>query len=267
VNRASPRRRALLATALLASALVSGVAGGTPPTAELVIFEAASLKDAFARLARQFEAEHPGTKVITNAAGSQELRAQLEHGASADVFASADRKHMQALVAEGLVQPPALFACNEPVLVVRTALAATVKTFADLPRVERLVLAAPDVPIGAYTAQVLAKAASRYGADFADRVQARVVSRELNVRQVLAKVVLGEADAGIVYRSDVAAIPGGKVQVVTIPGELNVTAQYPIAILKQAPQPALARQWLALVTSPAGGAALREAGFVACSRP
>ena len=247
VNRRSPRRPALRVTALLAAALLSGVAWGAhaapggPPAAELVIFEAASLKDAFAKLAQKFEADHPGTKVISNAAGSQELRAQLQHGASADVFASADRKHMEALVADGLVHPPAVFACNEPVLVVRAALAATVKTFADLPRVDRLVVGAPDVPIGAYTAQILAKAASRYGGDFAARVEARVVSRELNVRQVLAKVVLGEADAGIVYRSDVAALPAGKVQVVAIPADLNVTAQYPISILKQAPQPALAR--------------------------
>jgi molybdate transport system substrate-binding protein len=98
-------------------------------------------------------------------------------------------------------------------------------------------------------------------------VEARVVSRELNVRQVLAKVELGEADAGIVYRSDAVTAAPGKVQVVAIPSALNVTAEYPLAVLKQAPQPALARQWVALVTSPAGIAALREAGFVACRQP
>ena len=275
VSRPVRRRPAWPGTALLCLWSLGGAAmaapgpGAMPPAraAELVVFEAASLKDVFATLSRRFEAEHPGTTVLTNAAGSQELRAQLEHGASADVFASADRRHMEALVAEGLVNTPLLFACNEPVLVVRTGLAATVNAFADLPRVERLVVGAPDVPIGNYTAQILKKAATRYGAAFTVAVEARVVSRELNVRQALAKVVLGEADAGIVYRSDAVTAPAGKVRLIPIPAELNVRAEYPLAMLKRAPQPALARQWLALVTSPARATALREAGFVACPKP
>lgn len=230
---------------------------------ELVVFEAASLKDAFGKLIPRFEKEHPGVRVITNAAGSQELRAQIEHGAGADVFASADRKHMDALVGQGLAVSPSIFACNEPVVVVRAALAATIKTLADLPSVERLVVGAPEVPIGAYTSQILRNAAGKLGADFSKRVEAKVVSRELNVRQVLAKVTLGEADAGIVYRSDAVAA-GGKVQVVSIPPEMNVTAEYPIATLNGAPHGVLAAQWIALVKSPAGAEALRGAGFVPC---
>jgi molybdate transport system substrate-binding protein len=279
VNRRLWRRGGVPATALFWLWSLAGVATATPGStgvlgpavaprpAELVVFEAASLKDVFSKLSRRFEDEHPGTRVIANSAGSQELRAQLEQGASADVFAAADRRPMDALVAAGLVNAPSVFACNEPVLVVRAGLAAVVKTFADLPHVERLVVGAPNVPIGAYTSEILKKAASQYGADFVARVNGRVVSRELNVRQVLAKVVLGEADAGIVYRSDAISAPPGKLQLVPIPAALNVTAQYPMAVLKQAPQPVLARQWLALVTSPAGAAALREAGFVACSNP
>jgi len=234
-----------------------------PPAAELVVFEAASLKEAFATLAARFEKDHAGTHVVTNSAGSQELRAQLEHGAVADLFASADQRHMDALAAAGLVVEPALFACNEPVVVVRSGLAASLKTFADLPRAERIVVGAPEVPIGAYTVQIWQKAAAKLGADFASRLQAKVVSRELNVRQVLAKVVLGEADAGIVYRSDALAAKG-KVAVVEIPPELNVTAAYPIAALKAAPSPTLARAFIDLVRSPAGAAVLREAGFVPC---
>jgi molybdate transport system substrate-binding protein len=236
---------------------------GPSKTQELVIFEAASLKDVFARLAQRFEKEHPGSKVVTNAAGSQELRTQIEHGAAADLFASADRKHMDALAAQGLVVSPSVFTCNEPVVVVRPALAATIKTLADLPRAERIVIGTPEVPIGSYTLQILQKATAKYGADFGARVQAKVASRELNVRQVLAKVVLGEADAGVVYRSDAMAA-AGKVQVLAIPPELNVMAEYPIAVLKSAPNPALARQWLDLVKSAAGVAALREAGFLPC---
>jgi molybdate transport system substrate-binding protein len=230
---------------------------------ELVLFEAASLKDAFAKLAQRFEKDNPGVNVIPNAAGSQELRAQIEHGATADVMASADRKHMDALAAQGLVVSPSIFTCNELVVVVRTGLAATIKTFADLPRAERIVIGASEVPVGIYTLQVLQKARTKLGTDFPVRVQMKVVSHELNVRQVLAKVVLGEADAGVVYRSDTASA-AGKVAVVAIPPEMNVVAEYPIAALKAAPHPDLARRWIELVKSPAGAVALREAGFAAC---
>src|SRR5450432_3502483 len=136
---------------------------------ELIVFEAASLKDVFARLARSFEEGHPGTVVVTNAAGSQELRAQIEHGATADVFASADRKHMDALSAAGLVASSVVFTCNEPVLVVRTGLAPPISAFAELPRTERIVLGVPEVPIGAYTLQILQKAAGKLGPDFPAR--------------------------------------------------------------------------------------------------
>jgi len=257
-----PSRRPLVRVACL-SAIVFVVAGRVAWAApEVVVFEAASLKDAFARLAQTFEKES-GAKVVANAAGSQELRTQIEHGAAADVFASADRKHMDALVAAGLALAPAVFACNEPVIVVRPALAATIKSLADLPLAARLVVGAPDVPIGAYTARILANAAAKLGADFPKRVDAKVASRELNVRQVLAKVVLGEADAGVVYRSDAVAA-AGKVQVVAIPADVNVVAEYPVAVVKGAPHPELARRFIELVRSPAGTAALREAGFVAC---
>jgi molybdate transport system substrate-binding protein len=235
-----------------------------PARRELVVFEDASLKNVFTRLAERFEKEHPGVKVVANAAGSPELRAQIEHGAPADVFASADRKHMDALAKPGLVVEPATFACSEPVVVVRRGLAATIKTFADLPRAERIVVGAPDVPIGAYTVQVLKNAAAgKLGADFAREVEARIVSRELNVRQVLAKVTLGQADAGVVTRSD-ALTAKGKVAVVGIPAELNVTAEYSIAPVTNAAHPDLGRAFIDLVRSPAGAAALRKAGFVSC---
>jgi len=121
------------------------------------------------------------------------------------------------------------------------------------------------VPIGAYTLQILEKAKSEYGADFPARVQARVVSHELNVRQVLTKVSLGEADAGIVYRTD-ARSAGNKVRVIEIPAELNVLADYPIATVARAPNADLARAWVTLVTGPTGQAALEDAGFGAHSK-
>ena len=260
--RGRAHARFVTCVVVLGAVLVAGTVPAAAST-ELLVFEAASLKDAFARLIPTFEREHAGTKVVANAAGSQELRAQIEYGAAADLFASADRKHMDALVKQGLVVSPVVFTCNEPVVVVRPALAATIKTLADLPRVERLVVGAPEVPIGAYTAQVLQKASATLGTDFAKRVEAKVVSRELNVRQVLAKVTLGEADAGVVYRSDAVAA-GPKVQIVAIPRELNVTAEYPIAVLSGAPHAAMAAQWIALLKSPVGAEALRAAGFSVC---
>lgn len=269
-----PGRRPTVENGLRSSALVAVLAvavtafsgrSAAPAEREVVVFHAASLKDVFARLARAFESDFVGAKVVANAAGSQELRAQIEHGAAADVFASADRKHMDALLAEGLVSSPVVFACNEPVMVVRAGLAAALETFADLPRAERVVVGAPEVPIGAYTAQILQKAAGKLGSDFPARVRARIVSHELNVRQVLAKVTLGEADAGIVYRSD-ALTAGDKVHVVAIPAELNVAAEYPIAVLTAAPHPDLARRWIDVVRSPAGRGALQEAGFAPCPK-
>jgi molybdate transport system substrate-binding protein len=264
MSHATRSKRPLLGWGLLLSfVLAGGAARATSPRRELVLFEAASLKDVFGRLAKTFEAANPGAEVVANAAGSQELRTQIEHGAAADVFASADRNHMDALAAEKLVDAPVVFACNEPVVVVRAGLAPPLATFADLPRVERVVVGVPEVPIGRYTRQILDKARAKLGATFTKRVEARIVSRELNVRQVLAKVVLGEADAGIVYRSD-ALTAAGKVRVVDIPRDLNVIAEYPIAMLHTAPHTDLAWRFIALVKSADGVAMLREAGFVPC---
>jgi molybdate transport system substrate-binding protein len=240
----------------LAATSDAGRADGTTVT----VFAAASLRDVFGTLGSAFEREHPGAKVQFNFAGSQELRTQLEHGAPADVFASADIKHMDAARMAGLVEAPKRFATNDPVIVVPADNPGKVGSLKDLATVKRLVIGTPEVPIGTYTLQILDKAKAQFGPDFPARVQARVVSRELNVRQVLTKVMLGEADAGIVYRTD-ARSAAGKVRVVEIPGELNVLAEYPIATLARAPQANLARAWVALVTGPIGQAALENAGF------
>jgi molybdate transport system substrate-binding protein len=234
--------------------------GGTAGGVTLTVFAAASLHDVFGELGSTFERAHPGVKAQFNFAGSQELRTQIEQGAPADVFASADPKHMDAAHRAGLVDAPKLFATNAPVIVVPADNPAKVKSLADLTTVKRLVIGTPEVPIGAYTLQILDKARSFYGADFPKRVQERVASREFNVRQVLAKVSLGEADAGIVYRTD-ARSAGDKVRIVEIPAEFNVVAKYPIATVTRTPNAELARAWVALVTGPTGQVALERAGF------
>jgi molybdate transport system substrate-binding protein len=217
-------------------------------TQEITVFAASSLRESFAAIGKAYETAHPGTKVVLQLAGSQELRTQLEHGARADVFASADQKHMAALEAAELVGPSRLFARNELVVVVRRGSA--VGSFAELPDAGKIVLGAAEVPVGRYADQVLAKA----GTDFRDRVVAHVVSREPNVRQVLAKVTLGEADAAIVYRTD-ARVAG--LDAIEIPPETNVIAEYPIATTGAAGQ-----AFVELVTSPEGQRILAAHGFV-----
>lgn len=265
---------ALLLSSCLALACASGCKPGegegkAAPAGErtLVVFAAASLRDAFEALGEGFRRTHDHARVTFNFAGSQELRTQIEHGAAADVFASADRAHMAALARQGLVGQDVIFAHNELVVVVPAG-DRKMGTFQELPAAERLVIGAPDVPVGRYTGQVLGKAAARWPG-FEQRVMARVVSRELNVRQVLAKVVLGEADAGIVYRTDAAAA-AGEVDIIPIPADLNVVAEYPIAVLARSSHstghptgdPALAADWIAYVRSPAGQQVLARAGFV-----
>jgi molybdate transport system substrate-binding protein len=227
---------------------------------ELVVFAATSLRDVFAGMGKGFEAAHPGTTVTFNFAGTQELCTQLQNGAKGDVFASADQKHVDALVAASLVVAPRVFARNEPVLVVSTEARERIQDLAQLPEAANIVIGAPEVPIGRYTLQILDNASAKLGADFRAKVEAKVVSRELNVRQVLTRVSLGEAEAGVVYRTDVGASQG-KVTVVTIPKDVNVIAEYPIAEVAAAEHPHVARAWLEFVFSDPGQAALRDAGF------
>jgi len=228
--------------------------------AQLTVFAASSLRDAFQDLGRVFEQQHPGSSLSFNFAGSQELRTQVEHGARADVLASADPRTLRTLVDAGLALEPQVFARNEPVIVVPAGNPAGIHSLADLPRARRLVVGAPEVPIGAYTVRILEAASRRYGPGFGAAVEARIASRELNVRQVLAKVALGEADAAIVYRTDVLASRGAA-EIISIPPELNVVAEYPIAVLREAPRPGLARAFFELVLSPAGKAVLAGHGF------
>lgn len=237
---------------LIAALLVSAAARAD----ELTVFAAASLREAFEDLAKQLEARTPGLKVRLNFAGSQELRAQLEQGARADLFASADVKHTAALEKAGLAGAARLFARNDLVVVVPDDNPAGITSFAELPRAKRIVVAAPEVPAGAYTLQAL----DRGGAGFKEKVLARVVSHELNVRQVLAKVALGEGDAGVVYRSDARARRG--VRAVEIPADMNVVAEYPVVVLKDARQPALAAAFVDLLLSADGQKRLAAAGFL-----
>lgn len=237
----------------------------------LVVFAAASLTDAFQELGRAFEHRHPGVTVQFNFAGSQQLAAQLDQGAGADVFASADERWMAHAQTGGLVAgAPAVFARNRLVVVVPAANPGRIDRLADLARPGlKLVVAAAAVPAGRYTRQALERIAAVPGAssDYERRVLANVVSEEENVKAVVAKVQLGEADAGIVYRSDVTAAVATRVRVLEIPDAQNVIASYPIAVLAGAGRPALAREFTALVASPAGQDVLRRHGLLPPVQP
>ncbi|HEX8110411.1 MAG TPA: molybdate ABC transporter substrate-binding protein [Kofleriaceae bacterium] len=246
---------------LIAAAIVlfgSAVTTRAEDSRELTVFAAASLRESFEDLAKTFEARSPGVKVRLNLAGSQELRTQIENGARADVFASADQKRMAALVKANLVGTPRVFARNTPVVIVPRGNPSKIGSFDQLPRAKKIVIGVPEVPIGTYTLEILDKA----GADFKQKVLANVVSREPNVRQVMAKVSLGEADAAIVYRTDAMA-GKDKVEVIEIPAKVNVVAEYPVAVLANAPEAAAARAFVDLLLSADGQKRLGAAGFVA----
>lgn len=217
----------------------------------------------------QFEAATPGVDVVLNLAGSQQLAVQLANGAPADLFASANEPQMQAAVQAGRVEEgaPQPFATNRLVIAVPADNPGAVFALADLATPGlKLVLADEAVPAGEYARQLLRNAAgaSEYGAGFADAVLANVVSYEENVRSVLNKVLLGEADAGIVYTSDLLpdrADRADEVATVPIPDAFNVVATYPVAVVSDAPNPELARAFLDLLLSPAGQAVLADFGF------
>ena len=251
-----PRIRTRLTAALAAAALALGGCGGSeePPggsaaPTELTVFAAASLTAAFTELGQQFTTAN-GTRVTFNFAGSQALATQIRQGAPADVFASADLANMAKV--EDLTGTPRNFASNLLEIVVEKGNPRGVEGLGDLAAADlKVVLAAPEVPAGKYAAEVLAKAG----------VTVRPVSQEDNVKAVVTKVALGEADAGIVYRTDVAA-GGGKVEGVELPEDQNVLATYPIATVKATKAQDQAQAFVDLVVSAEGRRVLEQHGFL-----
>lgn len=259
---ASPRNKILLCY-LIAIFVLSGVAGCSHlrRQQELIVFAAASLSEAFTELAAAFERERRDLHVVLNFAGSQELRAQIEHGAPVDVFASANRDHVQHLADRRLVDPGVVFAHNDLVIVVPSGNPAVIDGLDSLATVSRLVIAAADVPLGRYTSELLAAAAGKFGPDFPAQVLSNAISEELNARQVLHKIRLGEGNAGIVYRTDAAAA-GTEVAVIELPAGLNPVAGYVITVGRNASHPAAAEQFVDFVLSERGQAVLAKYGFL-----
>lgn len=231
----------------------------------LTVFAAASLTAAFQALGAAFEKDHPGVKVELNFAGSQQLATQIEQGAKADVFASADQKWMAYVQERGLLaEAPRAFAHNRLVVIVPKTNPGKIEQLQDIAHSGvKLVLGAEAVPVGHYSREALSKlsGASGFGSDYADRVLHNVVSNEENVKGVVAKIQLGEADAGIVYRSDVTPNVAEKVSVLQIPDPYNVIATYPVGVLKGTARLAAAKAFADVLLSPAGQELLQAHGL------
>jgi molybdate transport system substrate-binding protein len=243
------------------------VAAASPqPAGELVVFAAASLSDAFAEIGREFQAAHPGVMVTFNFAASQQLAQMLDEGASADVFASANPQQMLVAVETGRVVAGSerVFVRNRLIVVLPADNPGGIVRLEDLARAGlRVVLVAAEAPAGQYTLEFLAQASAdpAFGASFREEVLANVVSYEENVRAVLTKVLLGEADAGIVYTSDAAGEDAAQLGRLDIPDGLNVIAEYPIAPVADSTNPGLAAAFVDFVLSPQGQAILTDHGF------
>ena len=259
----------ILLCALLSVLVVTtcGCTTTSTQSTKLTVYAAASLTGAFNQTAQAFEANNTGVNVTFNYAGSQILATQLQQGASADVFASADLTHMNSVKNAGLMNNSSItiFAENYLAIIVPTSNPANITSLSDLAKSGvKLDIANSSVPVGNYSLQMLAKASnnSTYGSGFKNSVLANVVSEETNVNDVVTKVALGQADAGIVYKSDVPAAYQSKVQTITIPHSVNVLAQYPIGVVSSSPNAQLAQSFINYVTSPDGQAILQSYGFI-----
>ena len=272
----------LLLAGCTANGLLSPPATQSSPAAptpiRLTVFAAASLSEAFTEIGQNFTILNPGVEVTFNFAGSQQLAQQIDQGAPVDVFASANRAQMDVAVASGrvLTSTQQIFAYNRLVVVTPADNPAGITTLQDLRNTGiKLIFAAQDVPVGQYSLDFLDKAdaANTLGAGYKAAVIANVVSYEENVRAVLSKVMLGEADAGIVYGSDIAQVDPGAdgsqmlVQLIEIPDNLNTLAAYPIAPLDDSPHGEVAQQFVDYVLAPEGQQVLQKYGFIAINNP
>jgi len=232
----------------------SPAAAGRQPSGSATVFAAASLTESFQEIGELFSDQNPSAEIVFNFGASSGLATQIAEQGGADVFASADQANMKKITDQDLTEgDPQVFVRNRLQIIVSPGNPKEIRSLADLAKPDlKVVLAAPEVPAGRYGKQALDKAG----------VTVNPVSQAVDVKGVVGPVTLGEADAGIVYASDVKAA-GNKAEGVSIPEELNVTPEYPIALVKGAPNAQVGRAFIDLVLSDEGQEILIDNGFIA----
>jgi molybdenum ABC transporter molybdate-binding protein len=265
------KRKWKWAAALLLSVITASAIGGyaafsktadKPAQDDMVAFIAANATDPFNDLIKVVEKKYPRENVEATYAGTQILRTQLEHGAKADLFLSADLSHIQAVKKEGLIDDFKPVSKGHLVIVVQKNNPLSIHSVQDLGSKQlKLIIGVDSVPIGKYTRKVFENAGHDYGANFSKNVISHVVSMETNVKQVLQKVAMGEADAGLVYRTDVTKSFADKVQIIDIDKKYNVQSTNYISVLKNAPHPKMANEVMKLMLSEDGQSLFRKYGY------
>ena len=242
---------ALVLAACGSSSSTTPSASSTAPTGSITVFAAASLKEAFTTIGKDFQAANPGAKVAFNFGASSTLATQITEKAPADVFASASTKTMDTVVQAGAASAPTTFATNTMQIATPTQPTTPVTSLADLAKPGvKVAVCQKDVPCGAAADKLFTQ----------NKLTVTPTSEEVDVKAVLSKVQLGEVDAGIVYVTDVKAA-GDTVVGVEIPTDQNVTTDYPIAAITSSTNATTAAAFVAYVLSPAGQKVLSEAGF------
>jgi molybdenum ABC transporter molybdate-binding protein len=263
ISKSKPPRRkwkwiyslaaALLITFMATAYGFSSKPAGTTVQVEMFALIAANATDPFNEIIEEFEKAHPDVNVEATYAGTQIIRTQLEQGAKADLFLSADLEHIEAVKEQGLIDKFFSVSNNHVVIVVPKDDRVGIRSIEDLATKKlKLVIGTDTVPIGKYTRQVFENAKGLYGADFSEKAMSNVVSFETNVKQVLQKVALGEAEAGIVYPTDVTPDFLTKVTIIEIPKEHNVVATNYISVPNGAPNKELAEEFMRLMLSDMG---------------
>lgn len=232
---------------------------------KLTVFAASSLTESFNAIAKAYNIQHPNVAITYNFAGSQQLAQQIAQGAEVEIFASAGQTPMQAVIKTGRIQAGEVkpFATNQLVVIFPKDNPGKIATLQDLARPGlKIILAAQNVPAGQYAQQFLQNAGKEtpFNADYTSNVLKNVVSYEDNVKNVVSKIQLGEADAGIVYQTD-AISAKSQVGQLEIPAQLNIIAEYPLAILQDAQQPEAAREFIRFVLSKDGQEIMASYGF------
>ncbi|HWQ45959.1 MAG TPA: molybdate ABC transporter substrate-binding protein [Longilinea sp.] len=251
----------------IAAETAAPVETSAPEPVTLTVFAAASLTDAFTEIGTAFQAQYPNVTISFNFAGSQALASQIVEGAPVDVFASANNSQMQVVVDAGLIpaDTATAFVHNSLVIVTPADNPAGIDELADLAQPGlTLVFAADTVPAGKYTIDLLTNANATLGETFSASVLANVVSYEDNVRSVLSKVELGEADAGVVYLSD--SVTSTSIQVIEIPDDMNVIATYPIATVSASANADYAQAFVDFIYSTEAQEILTRYGFISVAR-